>query len=123
MLDLQAPGLATRNKQILHCNTPQPIPTPNDVFVCKPSHCERLLGGPNSYQDCIGIIRFRASQLGIGATIMGISLFIGRLVTPYAEKAFASFGCENGKGVKTPRWRDQEVVTFKTTKLRRSPSN
>ena len=26
---------------------------------------------------------------GIGATIMGISLFIGRLVTPYAEKAFA----------------------------------
>lgn len=29
---------------------------------------------------------------------MGISLFIGRLVTPYAEKAFASFGCSENCG-------------------------
>ncbi|CAK9004693.1 unnamed protein product [Durusdinium trenchii] len=34
-----------------------------------------------------------ARSTGIGATIMGISLFIGRLVTPYAEKAFALPGC------------------------------
>lgn len=30
---------------------------------------------------------------GIGATIMGISLFVGRLVTPFAETAFACAGC------------------------------
>jgi len=30
-----------------------------------------------------------ARSTGLGATIMGISLFVGRLVTPYAETAFA----------------------------------
>ncbi|CAJ1460477.1 unnamed protein product [Effrenium voratum] len=32
-----------------------------------------------------------ARSTGIGATIMGIALFVGRLVTPYAETAFAYF--------------------------------
>ena len=33
-----------------------------------------------------------SAMAGIGATIMGIALFVGRLVTPYAETAFACPG-------------------------------
>jgi len=40
-----------------------------------------------------------ARSTGIGATIMGISLFIGRLVTPYAEKAFAFMKVHPAAGV------------------------
>ena len=40
-----------------------------------------------------------ARSTGIGATIMGISLFIGRLVTPYAEKAFAFMEVHPAAGV------------------------
>lgn len=50
---------------------------------------------------------------GIGATIMGISLFIGRLVTPYAEKAFASLDFQS-RGPRNRRKCSIDLLTMKS---------
>ena len=44
---------------------------------------------------------------------MGISLFIGRLVTPYAEKAFASLDFQS-RGPRNRRKRSSDLLTMKS---------